>query len=204
MRFTKLFFAFSVLVFTLFACKDENKQDQNKTAIDAADTTNIKRAPKKELTTEDKKIISSVLFKIMSHPQLKKFASALVSVDAKDILSNGEGPYTVLAPTNAAFEAIPDAKMNPFLKPENKANFNRLIKNHIVKGKFSSQDLLDKIKSEGKVVLETLGDASLTATKSGDFIIIEADNGTKAAIFDKDIYGANGVVHIIGSVLHIK
>jgi len=204
MKFTKLFFAFSVLVFTLFACKDENKQDQNTTTTDSVDTTNIKRAPKKELTTEDKKIISSVLFKIMSHPQLKKFASASVSVDAKEILSNGEGPYTVLAPTNAAFEAIPDAKMNPFLKPENKANFNRLIKNHIVKGKFSSQDFLDQIKSEGKVVLETLGDASLTATKSGDVIIIEDANGKKARIGEKDILGANGTVHILDTVLHIR
>jgi uncharacterized surface protein with fasciclin (FAS1) repeats len=202
MNVSKLFLGLLLLSIVLISCKNNEKEEAP--VVETNEITTPKRAEKKILTEEDKKVIASVLAKVMSTPELKSFASAIVTVEATDLLSKEDGPYTILAPTNTAFEAIPKDKMTPFLRPENKANFGRLVKNHIVKGSFTSFDLIQNMKGSGKVELETLGGAKLIATREGTDIIITDANGKKAKIGTKDIIGGNGIVHALDAVLNIK
>ena len=131
MKVYKLFLGLSLLSIVLVSCK--NNQKEETPSVETNEVTTPQKAQKKILTEEDRKVIASVLAKVMSTPELKSFASAIVTVEATELLSKEDGPYTVLAPTNAAFDAIPKEKMNPFLRPENKANFGKLVKNHIFK-----------------------------------------------------------------------
>lgn len=202
MNVSKLFLGLSLVSIGLISCKNNEKEEAP--VVETNEITTPKRAEKKILTEEDKKVIASVLAKVMSTAELKSFASAIVTVEATEMLSKEDGPYTIFAPTNAAFDAIPKEKMTPFLRPENKANFGKLVKNHIVKGSFTSFDLVQNMKGSGKVELETVGGAKLTATREGTDIIITDANGKKAKIGTKDITGGNGIVHALDAVLNIK
>lgn len=199
MHFHKLIFVFCFVALTIVSCKNDKNEESN-----GSETNTTQKAEKKVLTEEDKKVIGSVLTKLMTTPQLKSFTSACVTVQVTDMLSKEDGPFTILGPTNAAFDAIPESTMTPFLKPQNKGNFEKLVKNHIVKGSFSSEVLLQQIEEEGSVTLETLGGATLTATKNGSNIIITDPNGKKATLTPQNIEGGNGLIHTLDAVLNIR
>ncbi|MCB0456807.1 MAG: fasciclin domain-containing protein [Flavobacteriaceae bacterium] len=199
MHISKRIFYVSVMALMFVSCKNDPKEETT-----VSETTTTQKVSKKILTEEDKKVLGSVLVKIMTAPELKSFSSACVTVQVTDLLSKEQGPFTVLGPTNAAFEVIPKATMTPFLKPQNKANFEKLIKNHIVKGNFSSEVLLKQIEKNGSLELETLGGAKLMATQSGNDIIITDANGKKATLHAKNMEGGNGWVHTLDAVLNIK
>ncbi|MEZ4778388.1 MAG: fasciclin domain-containing protein [Flavobacteriaceae bacterium] len=199
MHSPKVIFYVCVIALTFFSCKNDKKDDTT-----VSETSVTPKASKKTLTDTDKKVLGSVLLKIMTTPELKSFSSACVTVQVTDLLSKEDGPFTVLGPTNVAFEAIPKATMTPFLKPQNIANFEKLIKNHIVKGNFSSEVLLQQIENNGSLELETLGGAKLIATQTGNAIIITDADGKKATLNAKNMEGVNGIVHTLDAVLNIK
>ena len=199
MHFSKLLFYVCLTAVSFASCKKDKNGD-----ADTSETTEVQKGEKKILTEEDKKMLGSVLVKIMTTPELKSFTSACVTVQVTDLLSKEEGPFTVLGPTNEAFDAIPATTMTPFLKPQNRVNFEKLIKNHIVKGNFSSETLQQQLDTEGSITLETLGGAILTASKSGADIIITDSNGKKATLNAKNIQGGNGWVHTLDAILNIK
>ncbi len=102
----------------------------------------------------------------------------------------GEGPFTVFAPTDAAFAKLPAATLEDLLKPENKAKLQRILTYHVVAGRVSSGEVV-KLKSAKAV--------------SGDAIRISADGGTvrvdDAKVVQADVAASNGVIHVIDSVI---
>ncbi|UAB81383.1 fasciclin domain-containing protein [Marixanthomonas sp. SCSIO 43207] len=200
-RVTQLFF--SVLVFSSFiACKNDKKE-----TIKVEDEI-IKEAPqkvqqvKKELTVEEKERLNSVMSKLMVTGETKNYASALVTTGLTEMLSKNEGPYTIFAPSNAAFDSIPAEKKKNLLNVKNKEALSTLLKNHMVEGDIASSALLQKGKG-GSNTLKTLGGKTLTVVKSGMDIMIEDENGNKALVGKSDINGSNGVVHVLDKVLFV-
>jgi uncharacterized surface protein with fasciclin (FAS1) repeats len=134
----------------------------------------------------------------------KDLTTLVAAVKAAGLVETLEsaGPFTVFAPTNEAFDKLPAGTVANLLKPENKQALAKLLKYHVVAGKMSSSEILEKIRqSGGKAMLTTVEGAPITATKSGGKIILTDEKGGKATISIANVYQSNGVVHVIDAVL---
>jgi len=122
--------------------------------------------------------------------QFKTLAAALTAAGLIDTLK-GPGPFTVFAPTDAAFAKLPAGTVDSLLKPENKAQLVKILTYHVVPGKTMSEDLAGK-KLEAKTVEGSA--LSIDATKGGVSV-----NGAK--VVTADVVADNGVIHVIDSVV---
>ncbi len=113
-----------------------------------------------------------------------------------------EGPFTVFAPTNAAFAKLPDGTVETLLKPKNKAKLTQVLTYHVVAGNFTASDVVGAIKANGgQATFDTVSGGKLRASLSGDTVILEDENGGRAAVTAVDLKGSNGVIHVIDSVV---
>ena len=114
----------------------------------------------------------------------------------------GKGPFTVFAPTNAAFDALPAGTVDTLLKPENKAKLTGILTYHVVAGKDDSKALAAAIKDGGgKATLKTVAGGTLTASLEGKDVIITDESGGKAKVTQADVYQSNGVIHVVDKVM---
>lgn len=112
-----------------------------------------------------------------------------------------EGPFTVFAPTNAAFEALPEGTVSTLLKPENKDKLTAVLTYHVVPGKLDAKAVLAAIKAgKGKAEVKTVQGATLTFTTEGGKVYVSDGKG-KAQVTIADVYQSNGVVHVVDKVL---
>jgi uncharacterized surface protein with fasciclin (FAS1) repeats len=128
--------------------------------------------------------------------------AAVKAAGLADTLS-GAGPFTVFAPTNKAFEALPKGTVDSLLKPENKAKLTSVLTYHVVPGKVTAADLAAKVKAgNGKATLTTLQGGTLTVTDAGGgkLQIVDA-KGNKAGVTIPDVNQKNGVIHVVDTVL---
>ena len=128
--------------------------------------------------------------------------AAVKAADLVGVLSSA-GPFTVFAPTNEAFDALPKGTVDNLLKPENKEKLQGILKYHVVAGKVSSDDLKKMIKdNNGKATLKTVAGGNLYASldKNGGVWIWD-ENGGKAMVTIADVNQSNGVIHVIDHVL---
>lgn len=114
----------------------------------------------------------------------------------------GPGPYTVFAPTDAAFNALPDGGFDNLTNPENRAELTRVLTYHILPGTVLAEDIGKAIdNSDGQAMLATMGGGTLTAKREGDRIILTDSAGNSATVAEADQRLSNGVVHRIDAVL---
>lgn len=113
-----------------------------------------------------------------------------------------EGPFTVFAPTNAAFNKLPAGTVETLVKPENKAMLTNILTYHVVPGKISAKDLSMWIKkNDGKYMAKTVQGEELTFWMKGmDLYVTDSKNNT-AKITTADVNQSNGVIHVIDKVL---
>ena len=114
-----------------------------------------------------------------------------------------DGPFTVFAPTNDAFDMLPASTVDNLLKPENKTALQGVLKYHVVSGKWDATGLKKMIKdNNGKATITTLAGGKLWASldDSGNVWIWD-ENGGKAMVTTADVYQKNGVIHVIDHVL---
>ncbi|MGH9936801.1 MAG: fasciclin domain-containing protein [Blastocatellia bacterium] len=112
------------------------------------------------------------------------------------------GPFTVFAPVNAAFNALPSGTVDTLLKPENKGALTSVLTYHVVSGRLNSKALERMIKKGGgRATLKTVQGAELTATKSGDLIRVTDAKGGTAKITITNVNQSNGVIHVVDRVL---
>ena len=134
-------------------------------------------------------------------PADSKMGAALQAAGLDATLA-GPGPYTVIAPDDAAFGKMPAGALDTLMKPEARADLTALLTYHILPGTILAEDIGKAIDAgKGKAVLATMGGGTLTATKEGDAIIIADGAGTKARILGPDEKKSNGVIHRIDAVL---
>ena len=118
---------------------------------------------------------------------------------------SGPGPFTVFAPVNAAFEALPAGTVDTLLKPESKDMLTHVLTYHVVAGKMSGADLMMKAKEMGgKVNLETVSGDTLTAELNSDKLVIFDEAGNAAMVTIADVNQSNGVIHVVDKVLMPK
>ncbi|MFY9600819.1 MAG: fasciclin domain-containing protein [Pseudolabrys sp.] len=112
------------------------------------------------------------------------------------------GPFTVFAPTNDAFAKLPAGTVDTLLKPENKKTLTNVLTYHVVPGRLTAKDLMEKIKAgNGKAMLRTVEGADLTfAEKDGKLWIWDA-KGDSAQVTIRNVMQSNGVIHVIDTVL---
>lgn len=114
----------------------------------------------------------------------------------------GEGPFTVFAPTNSAFNKLPDGTVDTLLKPENKDQLKGILTYHVVAGNLDSAAVAKAIEDgNGKATLKTVQGGEITASKEGDAVVITDAKGGKAKVTAVDLKQKNGVIHVIDSVL---
>jgi uncharacterized surface protein with fasciclin (FAS1) repeats len=112
------------------------------------------------------------------------------------------GPFTVFAPTNAAFAALPAGTVDTLLKPENKATLGKVLTYHVVPGRLDAAALAQQIRAgNGRAMLKTASGGMLTATMNGSGIEITDDKGDHAMVTTSDVYQSNGVIHVIDKVM---
>ncbi|HEX2533662.1 MAG TPA: fasciclin domain-containing protein [Chitinophagaceae bacterium] len=115
----------------------------------------------------------------------------------------GDGPFTVFAPTNAAFEKLPAGTVDNLLKTENKSTLQGVLKYHVVSGKWDAVYLKKMIsENNGKATIETLAGGKLYASldEKGDVWIWD-ENGGKAKVTIANVFQKNGVIHVVDGVL---
>ncbi|WP_299506810.1 fasciclin domain-containing protein [uncultured Roseobacter sp.] len=115
----------------------------------------------------------------------------------------GEGPFTVFAPVNDAFAALPDGTVETLLKPENKSTLTKVLTAHVIAGKLSGQELMSKARAsaDGFFHLDTLsGDALSAQVKSGVLYVYD-ESGNAGRVTIADVNQSNGVIHVVDTVL---
>jgi uncharacterized surface protein with fasciclin (FAS1) repeats len=115
----------------------------------------------------------------------------------------GSGPFTVFAPTNAAFTALPEGTVPTLLKPENKEQLTKVLTYHVVPGRYDAPALMKLIeKGNGEAALTTAGGGQLWVMMNGDRNVVVRDaKGGVASISTYDVAQSNGVIHVVDKVL---
>ena len=134
-------------------------------------------------------------------PDLSTLVTAVKAAGLVDTLAS-PGPFTVFAPTNAAFGKLPAGTVETLVKPEKKGTLTTVLTYHVVAGTFDSKAIAAAIKSgNGKATLTTVQGQKLTASMYGDKLIVTDAKGGKSTVALADLRQKNGVVHVIDSVL---
>ena len=115
----------------------------------------------------------------------------------------GKGPFTVFAPTNAAFDMLPQGTVQTLLLPENKGTLTKVLTYHVVSGKYDAKKLMQLIKKGGgQARLTTVSGGTLIARMSGmNGVSVTDEKGGTASVTTADVYQSNGVIHVIDTVL---
>jgi uncharacterized surface protein with fasciclin (FAS1) repeats len=114
----------------------------------------------------------------------------------------GPGPFTVFAPTNAAFDKLPAGTVDTLIKPENKDMLTKILTYHVLTGKFDSKAIARRIrKGHGSTQFKTVSGDTLTATMNGNDLIIRDEKGGMSRVTTANVYQSNGVIHVVDSVL---
>ncbi|MBW0177811.1 fasciclin domain-containing protein [Sediminibacterium sp.] len=112
------------------------------------------------------------------------------------------GPFTVFAPTNAAFGKLPSGTVETLVKPENKATLTKILTYHVVAGKYDAAAIAQLIKEGGGTAsLKTVSGGSLKASMKGKKLVLTDEKGTSSTVTISNVYQSNGVIHVIDSVV---
>jgi len=118
---------------------------------------------------------------------------------------SGPGPFTVLAPVNAAFDALPAGTIDTLLKPENKDMLSTILACHVIPARALSTDIVGMVEADGgEHVVDTVGGCKLTLKAADGKVTVTDENGTVANVTIPDVIQSNGVIHVIDAVLTPK
>ncbi len=137
----------------------------------------------------------------------KDHTTLVTALKAADLVTTlkGKGPFTVFAPTNAAFGKLPEGTVESLLKLESKATLVKILTYHVVAGNLMASDVLAAIKAgKGKAVIKTIQGQNLTARLENGKVILTDSKGNKSMVTATDLSASNGVIHVIDSVVMPK
>ncbi|SEQ41478.1 Uncaracterized surface protein containing fasciclin (FAS1) repeats [Hyunsoonleella jejuensis] len=135
------------------------------------------------------------------------FSTLVAALKAADLVGalQGDGPFTVFAPNNAAFGKIDANTLNSLLKPENKKALTNILTYHVVSGKLDAKAVVAALKkNKGMVTLKALNGQELTVKQKDGKIWLKDQNGNYSEIIMTDVMGSNGVIHVIDTVVMPK
>ena len=137
----------------------------------------------------------------VSNDSFSTLVAAVQAADLVDALSS-DGPFTVFAPTNDAFNNLPDGTLSSLLQPENQETLQSILTYHVVAGQFMAEDVVQAINDNGgQFTVETLQGGELTLKLWEGNVYVKDTNGNKAQIIITDVETSNGVIHAIDNVV---
>ena len=140
----------------------------------------------------------------MSNENFTTLVTAVKAADLAETLKS-EGPFTVFAPTNAAFDKLPEGTVASLTKAENKEKLANLLKYHVVSGEYMAADIVKAIQdNEGSFSIATVEGEELKASLDGENVILTDANGNKSTVVMTDVDASNGVIHAIDAVVMPK
>lgn len=114
----------------------------------------------------------------------------------------GDGPFTVFAPTDAAFAKLPEGTVATLVKPENKSALTSILTYHVLAGKYSAADIAKAIKAgKGTAEFKTVNGGRVWAMMKGNDLILKDEKGGMAKVTIGDVFQKNGVIHVIDTVI---
>ena len=134
----------------------------------------------------------------------ENFSTLVLAVKTANLVSTlqGEGPFTVFAPTNAAFAKIDSKTIETLLSPEGRDQLTKILTYHVIAGEFKAKDVVTAINAAGgSFTIETVSGGKLVATISNGSVILTDENKRTAAVTTTDIDASNGVIHVIDTVV---
>lgn len=164
----------------------------------AIEKNEIEKIPNFDITIEKEPTIVGVA------ASNKDFSTLVAAVKAGDLVEtlNSDGPFTVFAPTNEAFENLPEGTLESLLKMENKKTLQAILTYHVVAGKFKAADVVKAIQdNKGKFEITTVQGGKLIASLSGSNVILTDEKGNTSTIIITDVEASNGVIHAIDTVV---
>lgn len=167
-----------------------NNNNDDEIANNSSNNSSQQQSDNKEQKEEAKDIVGLA-------SETEALSTLVTAVKAAELVETlqGEGPFTVFAPTNDAFAALPAGTLDTLLKPESKESLKGILTYHVVAGKVMAADLKD-----GQEVTTVQGGKLTVKLMDGKAYLIDA-KGTQVAIAATDIAASNGVVHVISGVL---
>jgi uncharacterized surface protein with fasciclin (FAS1) repeats len=133
----------------------------------------------------------------------KDHTTLVTAVQAAGLVDtlNGAGPFTVFAPTNAAFAKLPAGTVETLVKPESKATLTKVLTYHVVPGRLTSKELSDAAKKAGgQAELKTVEGSTLAVIQRGNKLYVADNKGGVARITVANVMQSNGVIHVIDKV----
>jgi uncharacterized surface protein with fasciclin (FAS1) repeats len=169
---------------------------------EATDTAADDAAMNDQMANDTTADAGSIVQVAQSTPELSTLASAVQAANLGETLS-APGPYTVFAPTNAAFEKVPQATREELMSPAGQEQLASILTYHVAPGETTAQALLAAIEgaAEGGYTLETVNGRTLTAMLDGESVVLRDAAGNTATVVRTDIDASNGIVHVIDGVL---
>jgi len=193
---TPLILTAAAAALALAACGSKTETPTETTTVAGSETAAAPAASPSQMLAS-----STIAANLSAAPDHKSLAAAVTQAGLSETLS-GVGPFTVFAPTDAAFAQVPPVTRDGWMRPAQKDVLAGILKYHVVPGKLTAADLAAKIaEGGGKAVLKTADGQDLTATKSGDAILLTSSSGNKATVTATDLGQSNGVVHVVDAVL---
>ena len=142
-----------------------------------------------------------IVFNTQNTKDLTTLTAAIKAADLTEKLQ-GEGPFTVFAPTDTAFEKLAQGTVNGLLEIENKEKLQAILTYHVLAGKFTSEDLIKAVKKgKGKTEFKTINGKILKAMFDGKNLKLIDETGHMATVTITDADQSNGILHIINTVL---
>lgn len=137
----------------------------------------------------------------------ENFSTLVAAVKAAGLVEvlNSDGPFTVFAPVNDAFDKLPEGTVENLLKPENKKLLTAILTYHVVAGEFKAKEVIKAINDNGgKFTIKTVQGATLTASINYGKVILTDVKGNKSTVVLTDVAASNGVIHAIDTVVMPK
>jgi len=165
-------------------------------AAPAADATPAAAQDGADTMTANRTIVETAA----NSPDHATLVAAVTAAGLVETLS-GPGPFTVFAPTDAAFAKLPAGTVDSLVQPANKATLTKILTYHVVAGRVSAAQLIEQINAGGgRAALTTVEGGTLTASLQGDSVILTDEMGGTATVIQADLAQSNGVIHVTDAV----
>lgn len=208
MKIRKILLSLAVIGLLFASCDDSKKKEAEAEAAAKVEQMKIEEASALNAEEEAKKLVefeeNTIAAIAMRNQDFSTLAMAVKSADLASTLSS-EGPFTVFAPTNDAFNKVPKATLDNLMKEENKKNLSSLLTYHVVSGKWSATDLVKAIQeNNNKYEVITVQGEKLTLSLKDDKVMIKDAKGGISTVVITDVEASNGVIHAIDKVIMPK
>ncbi|TYC17994.1 fasciclin domain-containing protein [Bizionia gelidisalsuginis] len=181
----------------------QDTQEDNTEGEPEASTINsaIYMFSKSKITTP-RTVEGTTVFAYLNNSEDYTFLVRAIKLVGLEETLKGKGPFTVFAPTNAAFNALPEKTLETLLEAENREALKEMLTYHVMPGNQGVNELTRAVNGNGgEARLKTLNGTTLTATLQGDKIVLIGANGVKSTIISGDKTQTNGMVHTINTVV---